>query len=315
MLNFVWNKKGQIYQPSGHHFINSHAQIPTPIYLKDRGIIRIFIATRPNNNLSETTYIDVDAKDPKNVLYIHDKAVLEFGRPGMFDEHGIMPNFAQEVNNSIYLYYIGWSRRDSIPYSNWAGVAISDDRGDTFAKYSPAPIIDRAHNDLYSAGISSVLIDEKGIWHCWYASGIDWVMVNGKYEQTYSIRRAVSNDGLSWKRDDHYAIEPRNEWEAITRPTVIEIDGIYYMWFCFRGSKDYRDGTQSYRIGFAWSDDLNIWHRDDAKAGISVSPEGWDSKMMAYPYVIKVEDKYLMFYNGNYFGKEGFGYAELEIRK
>jgi hypothetical protein len=34
---------------------------------------------------------------------------------------------------------------------------------------------------------------------------------------------------------------------------------------------------------------------------------------MAYPFVQKINEKYYMFYNGNDFGKHGFGYAELEI--
>ena len=33
--------------------------------------------------------------------------------------------------------------------------------------------------------------------------------------------------------------------------------------------------------------------------------------MMAYPCVIKVGDRTFMFYNGNDYGRYGFGYAEL----
>ena len=42
------------------------------------------------------------------------------------------------------------------------------------------------------------------------------------------------------------------------------------------------------------------------------SESGWDSKMIAYPHVTQIGNKYYMFYCGNDFGKEGFGYAELE---
>ena len=84
------------------------------------------------------------------------------------------------------------------------------------------------------------------------------------------------------------------------------------MWFCYRGIKDFRDGKGSYRIGYAWSDDLLDWSREDENSGIDVASEGWDSMMIAYPYVIKTPDKILMFYNGNGFGKTGFGYAILE---
>jgi hypothetical protein len=55
-----------------------------------------------------------------------------------------------------------------------------------------------------------------------------------------------------------------------------------------------------------------MWNRDDTLAGIDVSAEGWDSEMVAYPHLVEVDGKTLMFYCGNYFGVEGFGYAVLD---
>jgi predicted GH43/DUF377 family glycosyl hydrolase len=81
------------------------------------------------------------------------------------------------------------------------------------------------------------------------------------------------------------------------------------MWFCFRGSEDFRGGKDSYRIGYAWSNDLLAWQREDDLAGINVSESGWDSEMITYPCVVQVDSQYLMFYNGNGFGTSGFGYA------
>ena len=43
--------------------------------------------------------------------------------------------------------------------------------------------------------------------------------------------------------------------------------------------------------------------RDDSKVGIGVSESGWDSKMIAYPHVTQIGNKYYMFYCGNDFGK------------
>ena len=36
--------------------------------------------------------------------------------------------------------------------------------------------------------------------------------------------------------------------------------------------------------------------------------------MTAYPYVVAVGDRYLMFYNGNGFGASGLGYAQSAPR-
>jgi hypothetical protein len=44
-------------------------------------------------------------------------------------------------------------------------------------------------------------------------------------------------------------------------------------------------------------------------AGIEVSESGWDSKMLAYPCVVEVDGKPVMFYNGDGFGTSGFGFA------
>jgi predicted GH43/DUF377 family glycosyl hydrolase len=109
------------------------------------------------------------------------------------------------------------------------------------------------------------------------------------------------------------AIKVKNKNEALTRPSIIKTKDTYHMWYCYRGIEDFRDGKNAYRIGYAYSYDLKTWHRDDSKAGIDLSDEGWDSKMIAYPYVVKTPYGIYMFYNGNGFGKSGFGYAILQI--
>ena len=84
------------------------------------------------------------------------------------------------------------------------------------------------------------------------------------------------------------------------------------MYYCYRGSEDFRNGKNSYQIGYAWSDDLTNWSRDDLQANINISKKGWDSKMVAYPYIVQTSWGTYMFYNGNGFGRSGFGFAKLE---
>jgi hypothetical protein len=84
------------------------------------------------------------------------------------------------------------------------------------------------------------------------------------------------------------------------------------MWYCFRGSVDYRtDRGQSYRIGYAESTDGIRWERLDDLVGIERSDEGWDSVMMEYPFVYEHRGLKHMLYNGNGFGETGIGYAVL----
>ena len=48
-----------------------------------------------------------------------------------------------------------------------------------------------------------------------------------------------------------------------------------------------------------------------ALAGIDVSESGWDSEMISYPYIVEGEGELFMFYNGNGFGRSGFGLSRL----
>ena len=77
-----------------------------------------------------------------------------------------------------------------------------------------------------------------------------------------------------------------------------------------RKKSNYRTNTHNaYRIGYAESTDGIHWERKDHLSGIDVSVEGWDADMISYPCVFKKDEELVMLYNGNGFGKTGFGYA------
>lgn len=306
-----WLKKGVIFstEHTDLDYVASHTQIPTAILLKDR--IRIFFSSRPNHNQSIISWFDVSIEDPTKILDIAPKPVLSAGRGGMFDEHGVMPQSAIIVDNKLWLYYSGWSRREEIPYSNWTGLATSSDCGKHFKRAFHGPVMDRTPLEHFSAtGVLVKQFNDQFI--AWYASGVDWVSIDNKLEELYVIKSAQSNDGINWLRNGKQVVATPNNEQPTHRPAVIKLDDIYHMWFCFRGLKDFRDGQDAYRIGYAYSNDLVNWHRCDEKAGIDISDCGWDSKMMAYPNVLETPSGIYMFYNGNGFGQSGIGYAVLQ---
>jgi predicted GH43/DUF377 family glycosyl hydrolase len=150
----------------------------------------------------------------------------------------------------------------------------------------------------------------------WYIFGVNWVKqpTVGGVERVYKIGHAISEDGTSWHKTGRQIISDKlNAEECQALPTIINYKHKYHMFFCYRQAFDFRKNKDNaYRIGYALSDDLENWTRDDDNAGISVSEGGWDSDMLCYPHVFQCEDRIYMLYNGNEFGRFGFGLAVLD---
>jgi predicted GH43/DUF377 family glycosyl hydrolase len=305
-----WVKRGLVFRPAGEGgWINTHAQVPTALLLDDR--IRVYIASRPKPGLSLTGYVDLDVVQPNRVLAVSERPILEPGGPGSFDEHGIMPSAVVRDGERVRLYYSGWCRlAGKAPYHNTTGLAVSEDGGRTFRRECEGPVLDRSPNEAFSA-TSPYVLQHEGAWHAFYSAGLGWLEIDGKLEHVYDIRHAVSADGVEWRRTPQPALPQSFAEEALTRPTILRRqDGGWDMWFCHRGSRGFRNLGDAYRIGFARSSDLWDWRRDDNAAGIDVSDAGFDGEMVAYPCVLRVGSRILMFYNGNGFGSDGFAWAE-----
>jgi predicted GH43/DUF377 family glycosyl hydrolase len=265
--------------------------------------------------LSEIAYADFDREDPTRLIDVSRERVIELGGLGCFDEHGIFPISPVRVDDRIYAYTCGWSRRVSVPVETSVGLAFSDDGGRTFTKHGTGPVLTSSLHEPYLVGDAFVQ-RHNGTFHMWYIFGVGWSDEEDEPSpaRVYKIGQATSSDGINWERDDGRRMVPdrlnANECQAL--PTVIFIDGRWHMYFCYRQATDFRTNpSRAYRIGYAYSDNLREWHRDDAKAGIDVSGSGWDAEMMCYPNVFSVDGKAYMLYNGNEFGRWGFGLAEL----
>jgi hypothetical protein len=303
-----WDKQGIIYTPNKDFaWSKSHAQVPVVDQLNDKRW-RIYYASRNLKNQCNVGFIEVEAGNPSKILYEHSEPLFKLGRIGTFDDSGIMPSCVINQDGKKYMYYIGWNAGVNVGYRLAIGVAISLD-GITFEKYSSGPILDRSIYDNCLCASPYVTI-EGGSWRMWYVSGTHWDIVNGHPEPFYHIKHAYSDDGLNWKRDGTVCIDYDTFTEGISRPAVIQFDAKYLMFYSFRNNSEYRSNpVTGYRIGFATSTDGTQWIRRDKEIGISVSESGWDSEMMAYPYIVYYEGLYYMFYNGNGFGKSGFGFA------
>jgi hypothetical protein len=208
------------------------------------------------------------------------------------------------------MYYIGWNPSTTVHTRNAIGLAISDDGGTTFERAYYGPVLDRNKDEPYYTGAVDVM-KEGDKYRMWYTSGTEWSMVDGKPEVRYHIKYAESADGIDWNRPGISCIPPISATEATARPSVIRIGDEYLMWYCRRDIAGFRiNRSNMYRAGFASSKDGVSWTRRDDVAGLDPSESGWDSDAIAYPYVMSSQNRLLCFYNGNGFGRSGFGYAE-----
>ncbi len=307
----MWVKKGRIFSVKGDRAWNkTHAQVPVVDVLEDR--LRIYYATRNSDGKSGISYIETDLDDPSSILYEHDRLILEHGELGTFDDSGQMPSCIIEINGMKHLYYVGWTTRGSVPYHNSVGLATSEDGGKTFRRAFDGPIIGVTALEAHFSGTSYVMCLDQG-YIMYYLSCIGWKSMDDRVEPLYHIKYALSNDGVSWKQEANVAVDLEGDEGGLVSAAVVKENDAYRMWYGVRKDHGYReDSSKSYKIGYAESSDGLKWERKDNFAGIEPSKDGWDSEMISYPYVVELNERKLMFYNGNGFGRTGFGYAEYE---
>jgi len=304
-----WIKLGNIFNVDliSMDWMYSHASVPFADKIKD-DIFKIYFSSRNYNNESSVAYIIIDIKKPNEILSISNRPVLRKGELGGFDDSGTMGSCILNDDEVKYLYYIGWNLGVTVPFRNAIGVAKSNDGGEAFEKMFKGPILDRTRDEPHFTA-SNCVIKDNGLFKMWYLSCVKWSIQNNKVRHHYHIKYATSKDGLKWNRKNQVVIDFKDDYEyAISVPRVIKENNIYKMWFSSRGSKD----VATYRIRYAESSNGINWIRKDNEVGIDVSKDGWDSEMICYPFVFDHKGKKYMLYNGNGYGKTGFGLAVLE---
>ena len=317
---FHWKKLGKVFTPqevAGRSWLKEFAQAPSSLIFDD--FVRIYFSCRSpaddnGQYVSYSTYVDLERHNLFKVRHIGEQPILNLGGIGEFDEFGTYPVSVIRHGNEIRAYYAGWSRCESVPFNVAIGMATSYDGGDTFIKLGNGPILSYSPDEPFV--ISGPKIRRfNDIWYLWYIAGCKWKIVDSKAEPVYKIRMASSLDGVHWEKVNKNLIENRIESdEAQASPDVFFANGRYHMFFCYRYSSHYRNKENGYRIGYAVSTNLVDWVRDDAKAGIDVSLDGWDSEMISYPHVFELDGVIYLAYLGNQVGRYGFGLAVLDGR-
>ncbi|RKY15894.1 MAG: hypothetical protein DRP82_00525 [Planctomycetota bacterium] len=301
----MWRKLGLVWGPDGKEWwAVSHAYLPTVDVLEDR--FRVYVSCWDKDRVGRLGYVEVDINDPTKVLYVTKEPVLDVGEPGTFDEKGVSPCCVVDMDGEKRLYYFGWQRTQTVPYLLFCGLAVSRDGGRTFKRFARVPILDRTDREPWLRSAVTILKEHNRL-RMWYVAGLGWFRLGGKLVPTYNIRYAESEDGIVWHATGRVCIDFACEDEfGFGRPWVVKDGQKYRMWYSIRSK------TKPYRIGYAESDDGLQWTRRDDYVGIKSSAEGWDSEMICFPCVVKANGRWYMFYNGNGYGRDGFGVAVAE---
>lgn len=316
---FIWKKRGRVFNPQeikNVSWLNEFAQAPSVLVFDT--FVRVYFSCRPlpdqnGQYVSYSAFVDLNRSNLFEIIRVSKEPILALGERGTFDEFGTYPTSVIRKNKEeVLAYYGGWTRCESVPFNVAIGLAISKNNGETFEKLGSGPVLSYSINEPFI--LSGPKIRKfNDTYYLFYIAGNKWIENDGKPEPVYKIRMTHSKDGINWTKADKDLISARiEENEAQASPDVFFHNNRYHMFFCYRYALGFRGKEKGYRIGYAVSDDLLNWTRDDSKAGIDVSEEGWDSEMISYPHVFELDGRIYMFYLGNQVGRYGFGLAELE---
>jgi len=297
-----WEKLGKIY-----HFekidenLISHASNPLAKYLTN-DIFRVFFSGRNANNKSSVGYVDIDIQALK-VINVGSKTLFRYGEYESFYSHGVSIGNLYSANGSNYILFMGWQIKNK---EHWRGDIgrLRLDNSERMILNPKKAFMSSDQVDPISLSYPWVIYDE-GHYKMWYGSTVAWKTENK--EMLHVIKYATSDDGEYWEKHGLAIPFELGVAQAFSRPCVIKDSNGYHMWFSYRSGNG-----MSYRIGYSHSFDGLKWKNKLDEVGIDVSKSGWDSEMICYPFVFDHKGKRYMLYNGNDYGKTGFGLAVLE---
>jgi hypothetical protein len=301
-----WQRLGRVFHAAGQRpWMRSHAANPVAEHMEgDR--FRIYFGCRDDQNRSHIGSVDVDIDDQVRLVDVAREPVLGPGEAGYFDDSGTSMACLVHDGPATFLFYVGWNLGVTVPFRNSIGLAIRAKAGAPFIKASPAPVVDRDRADPLSLSYPWVR-RESGGWRMWYGSNLAWGPEPG--EMVHAIKTAHSADGRAWQRSGEVVLAPQLPAEPIVcRPTVIHLSGIYRMWYS-RRARGVAGRAAPYQLGYAESGDGQTWQRRDEQAAFTSSSEDWDCDEIAYPSVFRHRDVLHLLYNGNGYGRTGFGIA------
>ncbi|MEN6357584.1 MAG: hypothetical protein ABFD83_10940 [Armatimonadota bacterium] len=223
--------------------------------------------------------------------------------PGRFDSHFVDAPYVFKWGDKYYMTFIGW---DSIGYRtglatsydllNWTNEGMIIDRGPAGSptEYNVALTWILRDNDLFGDGsLRQVEGRFLGTYHAYPNPGME--------EGSASIGLCWSDDLRNWQLDDpflHCDDPDAGDWErgGLYKSCILEHDGVYYM---FYNAKQRIQHPWNEQTGLVTSPDLKRWTRAANHPVLANGGPGSPDEIFASdPCVLRMEDKWVMFYFG-----------------
>lgn len=301
-----WEKLGIIYKPNtALRWKKSHAMVPTPIQI-DSNTIRVYVTHQDHTGIGRVGFVEFDSSDLTVIKNESILPTLDIGENGTFDENGVIACSIVKISSKIYyMYYVGFEIGQKIRYRLLTGLAISNDCGVTFQRYSKTPILERSDSEPFFRG-GPYCIKEGNRFRMWYCGGSSWIQINGKRMPEYEIKYIESEDGINWPTTGSTQISVASESEyGFGRPAILRLSSTcYFMYYSIRDKK-----SGEYRLGLANSVNGLDWARCDSELHLTPGPATYDAKAIMYATPILINSNLFVFYNGNNFGEEGIALA------
>lgn len=286
-------------------FAFSHAMVPTPLLLGN-GVLRVFFSSRDKAGIGRPRFIDFEIDHNFEPIRYSDSIILDLGGPGTFDDNGILvSSVVQDSQGQLLMYYGGFELSTKIRYKIFTGLAISNNMGETFTRYSEIPILDRNSQELFFRG-GAFVERKEDTYEMLYVGGSSWKILKNSTKPIYSIRSASSLDGKLWQSGKSI-LEPSSEMEhGFGRPYKVNWANREFIYYSIRDVL-----SENYRIGYAEIVQDEIY-RQDGLFNIFNGDELIPNVGIMYASFFSWNGNLYMLFNEDDFGATGIHLAILE---
>ena len=276
---------------------------PSSCYLesKDNNKLTILLTGRDANGHSKLFRVILDAND-FNILSISDPIITK-GTEDEYDEYGNSYPCIINDGPKRVIFYTGWSFKSKNRFLNTL-CSFEMENEEYKNKKTNIVIFGTNNQIIHEIGSVDIIIGSSDEYFMYFTKFTKWNNGNPSYQ----ISLAKSANLETWRETGNFNFTnyPGFEQKLTCRPSLLFRSNKWWMFFCSRNL------DQDYKIGLASSSNLHDWTLDNSNIFINVDLPNWCSFGQCYPHYVKTNNnKEILFFGGNSYGRDGFGYVHL----